>query len=68
MLMAQALKVHGLGRSWRPVSAAHSRRHAPAYVRLLRAFADAPGEHHLYSIHNLCRVGLGSQDKYPGEW
>jgi cysteine protease ATG4 len=67
MLMAQALKVHTLGRGWKPGTMAYRLRSAP-YCALLRAFADAPGEAHLYSIHNFCRVGLETQDKLPGEW
>lgn len=67
MMMAQTLKIHNLGRNWQLPAELEQRRQCPEYCDLLQWFLDQPGEHCLFSIHNM--VQLGQQyDKLPGEW
>ncbi|CAM9283491.1 unnamed protein product [Sphacelaria rigidula] len=67
MLMVQALQRHSLGRSWRVPRTLEERLRVPEYRRLLQLFADQPGEDSLFSIHNMCQIGI-RYDKLPGEW
>eukprot|EP00752_Nemacystus_decipiens_P006877 g6178.t1 len=67
MLMIQALQRHALGRSWRVPRTLEERLGVPEYRTLVRLFADRPGEESLFSIHNMCQVGI-RYDKLPGEW
>ncbi|CAM9319132.1 unnamed protein product [Ectocarpus sp. 8 AP-2014] len=67
MLMTQALQRHTLGRSWRVPRTLEERLRVPEYRTLVRLFADHPGEANLFSIHNMCQVGI-RYDKLPGEW
>ncbi|CAM9995339.1 unnamed protein product [Scytosiphon promiscuus] len=67
MLMVQALQRHMLGRSWRVPRTLEERLRIPEYRTLVRLFADHPGEESLFSIHNMCQVGI-RYDKLPGEW
>ncbi|CAM9554100.1 unnamed protein product, partial [Hapterophycus canaliculatus] len=55
------------GRSWRVPRTLEERLRVPEYRTLVRLFADHPGEESLFSIHNMCQVGI-RYDKLPGEW
>jgi len=68
MLMAQALRVHWLGRDWRLPAHYLGKVECERYMQILRLFTDLPGKGHLFSIHNMIKVGLASYDKLPGEW
>jgi cysteine protease ATG4 len=50
-------------------SCSSSQEFIPARVRemLLSWFADIAGEQHIFSIQNMCQVGI-CYDKLPGEW
>ncbi|KAL9255638.1 Cysteine protease ATG4-like protein [Drosera capensis] len=52
MLVAQALVVHQLGRSWRRST---SKQHDQAYIEILRQFSDS--EKGAFSIHNILQAG-----------
>ncbi|CAN0030167.1 unnamed protein product, partial [Phaeothamnion confervicola] len=67
MVMAQGLQRHLLGRHWRPSSDPLVRRRHPEYLRILALLRDEPGVASLFSIHNMCQVGM-RYDKLPGEW
>ncbi|CAM9767368.1 unnamed protein product, partial [Choristocarpus tenellus] len=67
MLMAQGLQRHLLGRSWRVPRPIQDRLRIPEYRRLVELFTDHPGEANIFSIHNMCQVGV-KYDKLPGEW
>jgi hypothetical protein len=67
MIMAQGVKMHKLGRNWKPGSLIYNRK-SKEYCSLVRLFVDQPGEQYLYSIHNMCGLGLAKHDKLPGEW
>ncbi|CAN0325123.1 unnamed protein product, partial [Discosporangium mesarthrocarpum] len=70
MLMAQGFQRHLLGRHvepWRVPRALQERLGIPEYRKLVQLFADQPGEGSIFSIHNMCQVGI-KYDKLPGEW
>jgi cysteine protease ATG4 len=64
MLLAEGIRRHARGRLWQPSTAARDDKFDES---ILTAFADQPSKTCPFSIHALCRAGLG-HDKYPGEW
>lgn len=62
MLVAQALLVHQLGRSWRKPS---QQPYDKAYIEILHMFGDSDDSP--FSIHNLLRSGEGYA-LAPGSW
>lgn len=75
MMLCQALRVHYVGRDWRPPKS-FVRRRDDAFVRnALTWFADYPSvsTHGMqpavcrYSLHNMCAAGF-KYEMLPGEW
>lgn len=80
MMLCQALRVHSVGRDWRPPKS-FVRRREDAFVRdALTWFADYPGASlngatsaatsptcSRYSLHNMCAAGF-KYEMLPGEW
>ena len=75
MMLCQALRVHYVGRDWRPPKS-FVRRREDAFVRnALTWFADYPsastnGTQSVtcrYSLHNMCAAGF-KYEMLPGEW
>lgn len=69
MLMAQALVIHFLGRSWRydPDSQIHSTAEDHIHRRIVRWFGDQVSRNSPFSIHALVELGKASGKKV-GEW
>lgn len=67
MLMAQGLLRHHLGPGWRVPRDYDRLRASKPFCDLLMWFADTPGQHCIYSIHNMVQLGM-NYDKLPGEW
>ena len=76
MMLCQALRVHYVGRDWRPPKS-FVRRREDAFVRnALTWFADHPSASTngtqsspkcRYSLHNMCAAGF-KYEMLPGEW
>ena len=67
MLMGQGLSRHLLGPNWRVSWDFDRLRSCKTFCDLLLWFADVPGQHCIYSIHNMVQLGM-NYDKLPGEW
>jgi len=77
MLLAQALRLHYMGRMWRPSSIkknpknihVHDQmpKHDSFTTFIANAFADYPGPSFPFSLPNMVATGL-RYDKLPGEW
>ena len=68
MLLAQTVRAHYKGRSWRPPHSIARRRQDPFVRSVLTWFADFPSSTDcFYSLHNMVAAGI-KYDRLPGEW
>jgi cysteine protease ATG4 len=69
MMLAQAIRMHYKGRTWRPPNTIAQRKHDPFVVKILNWFADFPSKSDcVFSLHNMVAAGLSKYETLPGEW